>query len=83
MYPVLHLNHLKSLLLYYCSDICYYNNYFRKTLRRSFHPLSPLGFCDAGLNGSSPSVAIYIRRARCHLRMNEFIPVGVHRAADG
>lgn len=75
VYPVLHLNHLKSLLLYYCSDICYYNNYFRKTLSPSLLTASRLGFCDAGLNGSSTSVAIYIRRARCHLRMNEFVLV--------
>lgn len=78
---MLHLNHLKSLLLYYCSDICYYNNYFRKTISLSFHSVSTLGFCDAGLNGSSTSVAIYIRRARCHLRMNEFVLVGARSSA--
>lgn len=32
VYPVLHLNHLKSHLCYYCGDLCYYNNYFKKAV---------------------------------------------------
>ena len=34
VYPELHLTHLKSLLLYFCADMNYYANNYKKTIRK-------------------------------------------------
>ena len=36
IYPELHLSHLKSLLLYFCADMNYYANNYKKTICREW-----------------------------------------------